>query len=139
DVLMVFFFFSSRRRHTRWPRDWSSDVCSSDLVALNGAYGHRKIQHLTRDERRRWGRDVERVVPQIGFELPTGAGRALVDATKLSIRKHRLQERRIVLPANRAKDACLCRPEGDVVLYRDAPRTTGIHLVEDVCVQHVRC
>src|SRR5207253_10573064 len=27
----VLFFFSSRRRHTRWPRDWSSDVCSSDL------------------------------------------------------------------------------------------------------------
>src|SRR5207253_7701190 len=27
-----YFFFSSRRRHTRWPRDWSSDVCSSDLV-----------------------------------------------------------------------------------------------------------
>src|SRR5690625_3929506 len=25
------FFFSCRRRHTRWPRDWSSDVCSSDL------------------------------------------------------------------------------------------------------------
>src|SRR5207253_6076651 len=25
-------FFSSRRRHTRWPRDWSSDVCSSDLA-----------------------------------------------------------------------------------------------------------
>src|SRR5215208_75446 len=29
-----FFFFSSRRRHTRWPRDWSSDVCSSDLEHL---------------------------------------------------------------------------------------------------------
>src|SRR3989304_7812786 len=28
-----FFFFSSRRRHTRCSRDWSSDVCSSDLVA----------------------------------------------------------------------------------------------------------
>src|SRR6185295_12715482 len=28
---MVFFFFSSRRRHTRYWRDWSSDVCSSDL------------------------------------------------------------------------------------------------------------
>src|SRR5690625_4213012 len=28
---MIIFFFSSRRRHTRWPRDWSSDVCSSDL------------------------------------------------------------------------------------------------------------
>src|SRR6266487_3460168 len=30
---MVFFFFSSRRRHTRWTGDWSSDVCSSDLPA----------------------------------------------------------------------------------------------------------
>src|SRR6266511_4444206 len=29
---MFFFFFSSRRRHTRFSRDWSSDVCSSDLV-----------------------------------------------------------------------------------------------------------
>src|SRR5207253_7332952 len=28
-----YFFLSSRRRHTRWPRDWSSDVCSSDLLA----------------------------------------------------------------------------------------------------------
>src|SRR3712207_8007237 len=28
---MCFFFFSSRRRHTRYWRDWSSDVCSSDL------------------------------------------------------------------------------------------------------------
>src|SRR3989475_12056169 len=28
-----FFFFSSRRRHTRFDCDWSSDVCSSDLVA----------------------------------------------------------------------------------------------------------
>src|SRR6267154_6290138 len=27
------FFFSSRRRHTRWTGDWSSDVCSSDLGA----------------------------------------------------------------------------------------------------------
>src|SRR5690625_3808597 len=30
-------FFSSRRRHTRWPRDWSSDVCSSDLAAVAAA------------------------------------------------------------------------------------------------------
>src|SRR5690606_39655661 len=29
-----FFFFSSRRRHTRFSRDWSSDVCSSDLTLL---------------------------------------------------------------------------------------------------------
>src|SRR5699024_11241796 len=33
------FFFSSRRRHTRSKRDWSSDVCSSDLFALSVANG----------------------------------------------------------------------------------------------------
>src|SRR5689334_16848523 len=32
--LFFFFFFSSRRRHTRWNCDWSSDVCSSDLLAV---------------------------------------------------------------------------------------------------------
>src|SRR5256885_11855854 len=31
---ILFFFFSSRRRHTRLQGDWSSDVCSSDLVFL---------------------------------------------------------------------------------------------------------
>src|SRR5205809_7755382 len=33
-----FFFFSSRRRHTRCSRDWSSDVCSSDLAGVR-AFG----------------------------------------------------------------------------------------------------
>src|SRR5699024_12222567 len=32
---LFFFFFSSRRRHTRSKRDWSSDVCSSDLYDLS--------------------------------------------------------------------------------------------------------
>src|SRR3712207_1711939 len=39
---MHIFFFSSRRRHTRYWRDWSSDVCSSDLrslLVLLGAVG----------------------------------------------------------------------------------------------------
>src|SRR5690606_39919493 len=30
-LIFLYFFFSSRRRHTRFSRDWSSDVCSSDL------------------------------------------------------------------------------------------------------------
>src|SRR4051794_41857082 len=34
DLIVCFFFFSSRRRHTRWTGDWSSDVCSSDLSGL---------------------------------------------------------------------------------------------------------
>src|SRR2546429_4989720 len=36
------FFFSSRRRHTRCSRDWSSDVCSSDLVG--GVALHRPLE-----------------------------------------------------------------------------------------------
>src|SRR5699024_11748852 len=32
-VALISFFFSSRRRHTRSKRDWSSDVCSSDLTS----------------------------------------------------------------------------------------------------------
>src|SRR2546426_10419426 len=37
---MIFFsfFFSSRRRHTRLQGDWSSDVCSSDLLYVDGAH-----------------------------------------------------------------------------------------------------
>src|SRR3712207_8309146 len=31
STVRLYFFFSSRRRHTRYWRDWSSDVCSSDL------------------------------------------------------------------------------------------------------------
>src|SRR5687768_18483098 len=34
-IFFFFFFFSSRRRHTRCSRDWSSDVCSSDLEYLS--------------------------------------------------------------------------------------------------------
>src|SRR5438105_5833687 len=35
---LFFFFFSSRRRHTRSTRDWSSDVCSSDLELPSASY-----------------------------------------------------------------------------------------------------
>src|SRR5690554_7924525 len=42
------FFFSSRRRHTRCGRDWSSDVCSSDLVSLllTGCWDYMEIESL---------------------------------------------------------------------------------------------
>src|SRR5699024_11428614 len=35
SCFLFFFFFSSRRRHTRSKRDWSSDVCSSDLLSAH--------------------------------------------------------------------------------------------------------
>src|SRR3712207_5818941 len=39
----LFFFFSSRRRHTRYWRDWSSDVCSSDLVVSGMLYEDEEV------------------------------------------------------------------------------------------------
>src|ERR671939_1001747 len=39
ESTMSRFFFSSRRRHTRYWRDWSSDVCSSDLASSPASRG----------------------------------------------------------------------------------------------------
>src|SRR5207249_5984409 len=45
---MICFFFSSRRRHTRSKRDWSSDVCSSDLpMRSHVENGTRKVGYVT--------------------------------------------------------------------------------------------
>src|SRR5438105_6460667 len=66
-----FFFFSSRRRHTRSTRDWSSDVCSSDLSYLTEELvrqGHEvtlfasgdsvtQAQLIARSEERRVGKE----------------------------------------------------------------------------------
>src|SRR5690606_5114176 len=46
-----FFFFSSRRRHTRFSRDWSSDVCSSDLVPV---LGRRRVHQRPGHRHQRW-------------------------------------------------------------------------------------
>src|SRR5260370_26771026 len=43
---VCFFFFSSRRRHTRFKCDWSSDVCSSDLVSADGPIPGSKSVYL---------------------------------------------------------------------------------------------
>src|SRR5260370_28756105 len=45
----IFFFFSSRRRHTRFKCDWSSDVCSSDLLVLDD--GRQSAVYLKRHYR----------------------------------------------------------------------------------------
>src|SRR5207245_6806048 len=49
------FFFSSRRRHTRCYRDWSSDVCSSDL----GERKHADARGIERHRRVEWLREAE--------------------------------------------------------------------------------
>src|SRR5204863_1674635 len=59
--VFVFFFFSSRRRHTRSLRDWSSDVCSSDLKSSVRSTRRSKLSTTYRDSKnyrrrrkRRW-------------------------------------------------------------------------------------
>src|SRR5438105_10174906 len=63
-----FFFFSSRRRHTRSTRDWSSDVCSSDLDVLGnrprhgvdvGGFRDYATAVAGRSEERRVGKSVD--------------------------------------------------------------------------------
>src|ERR1039457_3067109 len=47
--VFFFFFFSSRRRHTRLQGDWSSDVCSSDLVLFNEGWGQFDTERLVKE------------------------------------------------------------------------------------------
>src|SRR5438105_10553603 len=50
------FFFSSRRRHTRSTRDWSSDVCSSDLLAIRTDSPHQTLgaNQVHRSSHQKW-------------------------------------------------------------------------------------
>src|SRR5207248_3461594 len=73
--LMLFFFFSSRRRHTRSYGDWSSDVCSSDLLSGRYARGGRGVVRL---KGKMSGRDFVREIP---VELPETEERHDVLAT----------------------------------------------------------
>src|SRR5207249_10954738 len=86
----MFFFFSSRRRHTRSKRDWSSDVCSSDLknqlvytthspFLIDGEHLHR-VRPVTEDKTghssinaETWPADRETIFP-----LQAAAGYAMV-------------------------------------------------------------
>src|SRR5207249_6251531 len=65
-ILRSLFFFSSRRRHTRSKRDWSSDVCSSDLDAAQPLQVEHRREQLqlvvceVKDESRRCFVDLPR-------------------------------------------------------------------------------
>src|SRR5258707_8549950 len=63
------FFFSSRRRHTRYWRDWSSDVCSSDLLGQRRELGWALHRDQIEDAAERAGEGV--LAP--GFLAPFGA------------------------------------------------------------------
>src|SRR2546430_5321741 len=68
DGCRLSFFFSSRRRHTRFDCDWSSDVCSSDLILHeslsvdNGAFLNGHCRRMTEEEIQREKPPVEKPV-----------------------------------------------------------------------------
>src|SRR5699024_6155773 len=64
----LFFFFSSRRRHTRSKRDWSSDVCSSDL---EGILSYPNGEALL-EEALKLGADVVGAIPHFEFTREYG-------------------------------------------------------------------
>src|SRR5207249_6680675 len=64
----ISFFFSSRRRHTRSKRDWSSDVCSSDLLRIARMIGH--ITYLSGEAMaEKFGRLLRRGAPGFDFDI----------------------------------------------------------------------
>src|SRR5258707_2749841 len=68
-VLVEFVFFSSRRRHTRYWRDWSSDVCSSDLALAD----RRRTPGAPGRARNRYRRTLPLWLPQDSFHMLVSA------------------------------------------------------------------
>src|SRR6266700_4109895 len=123
-MFLFFFFFSSRRRHTRFSRDWSSDVCSSDLRS------NETSAETLRNCVLRVRCTVSCTSPSVRPETRTGpaSGRA-TRPSRSTVRSSRCE----TPPRGRSKD---CRPdqprssarrEGPSEYNLDLPRLCGTH------------
>src|SRR5690625_2993132 len=84
----MYFFFSSRRRHTRWPRDWSSDVCSSDLDCFDLAADIRTLDmEASPYDLRGWGYGV------VAVETAAGKAEYMRRQKEFSARAQSLRQR----------------------------------------------
>src|SRR5690348_17905391 len=88
---MFIFFFSSRRRHTRWTGDWSSDVCSSDLFE----HTEGQLNLLETEKQERWRKALgamDRIRGKFGGEsVEIASGMKGMYREKV----HRSEERRV--------------------------------------------
>src|SRR5206468_5163955 len=75
-------FISSRRRHTRSDRDWSSDVCSSDLYYRSIAW-----QYQQRGKNSEWVKVAEESL-HVPFYIDDGSGKLLVDPSGAEMDLH---------------------------------------------------
>src|SRR5207253_7052236 len=94
---------SSRRRHTRWPRDWSSDVCSSDLAGYTSLDLRDEAQPTTTRERQgSYVLAFDVADPETGEVLAEG-GRELSDTLKKKLLKAGATKVDVLLPAGRSE------------------------------------
>src|SRR3712207_8187753 len=85
------FFFSSRRRHTRYWRDWSSDVCSSDLY-----FGNMQLKNITHSDIEEFKRSRLKTPTRRGERSMADVNRSLgLLRSILKYAKQRSEERRV--------------------------------------------
>src|SRR5437868_15523644 len=106
------FFFSSRRRHTRSKRDWSSDVCSSDLLAKCTSVEWRAKDHAVRINivdtpgHADFGGEVERILSMVdGVLVLVDAADGPMPQTKFVVGKALSQGLRPIVVINKVDRA----------------------------------
>src|SRR5690606_39550792 len=90
-VITYDFFFSSRRRHTRFSRDWSSDVCSSDLRTVGGELTEERLGALANS----LGDDGARILKNVRGVLPRSRGQEPARVGERDKGRERSEERRV--------------------------------------------
>src|SRR2546422_9148299 len=94
-VARVVFFFSSRRRHTRCSRDWSSDVCSSDLRRRGHGDGEERLARAggadAGGDRAVAGAVDVALLVEIG--RASGRGRGEISGVAVSLKKKKRRDR----------------------------------------------
>src|SRR5207249_8689023 len=90
------FFFSSRRRHTRSKRDWSSDVCSSDLhQTLLSGMGDTHLSIVTERLSRKFGVEVDTEEVRVPYRETITRPAEAEGKYKKQTGGHRSEERRV--------------------------------------------
>src|SRR6266700_3957891 len=138
----MFFFFSSRRRHTRFSRDWSSDVCSSDLLIVQLQPGdvllvselsrlgrslleimsilhslmEKAVQVYTAKERYELGNTISSKVLAFAFGISAEIERSLISSrTKEGLARRKAEGKKLGRPSgSRSRTSKLTGKEADI-------------------------